>query len=305
MKTTRHRIYTLGFALALATSSLHATTSTLPAPKPEFLNSEQLAEWRAKKTAEFEAKQAQESAAASQAEHFYTGKPYFEETGQYAFLFRSYDPGLSRWTTSDPSGFPDGANNNLYSSRPLSEIDPTGLVLVSNSGNFKPTIAANDFVLAGGQAISSLTQPAGATGSHWDLFLGILNSAMTTWIPKIPIGNFQTQITATGDYDTTSNTWSNPGATAAAGQGASVGFTGSLGGTFTGTGTIGYSLAYSLSGSPSFTSTTSNPTNVVGSYVPMITISLSGSLNLAVGITVASNGSVNGTATKYSVQLKE
>jgi hypothetical protein len=40
MKTTRYRICTLGFALALAASSLHATTSTLPAPKPEFLNSE-------------------------------------------------------------------------------------------------------------------------------------------------------------------------------------------------------------------------------------------------------------------------
>jgi RHS repeat-associated protein len=133
MKTTRYRIYTLGFALALATSSLHATTSTLPAPKPEFMNSEQLAEWRAKKTAEFEAKQAQESAATSQAEHFYTGKPYLEESGTYAFLFRQYDPELSRWTSADPSGFPDGANNHNYAVIPTSGVDFAGLWAVQYS----------------------------------------------------------------------------------------------------------------------------------------------------------------------------
>ena len=45
---------------------------------------------------------------------FYTGKPYLEETGQYVFLFRHYDPELGRWTSADPSGFPDGANSRIY-----------------------------------------------------------------------------------------------------------------------------------------------------------------------------------------------
>ena len=58
---------------------------------------------------------------------FFTGKPYLEETGQYLFLFRHYDPELARWTTADPSGFPDGANNHIYGVDPLSGIDPLGL----------------------------------------------------------------------------------------------------------------------------------------------------------------------------------
>ncbi len=58
---------------------------------------------------------------------FYTGKPYLEETGQYVFLFRHYDPELGRWTTSDPSGFPDWANNYLYSNSPVAGVDPDGL----------------------------------------------------------------------------------------------------------------------------------------------------------------------------------
>ena len=61
---------------------------------------------------------------------FYTGKPYLEETGQYLFLFRHYDPELARWTTADPSGFPDGANNVVYSNSPLTRLDPTGLELL-------------------------------------------------------------------------------------------------------------------------------------------------------------------------------
>jgi RHS repeat-associated protein len=60
-------------------------------------------------------------------EVFFTGKPYLEETGQYLFLFRHYDPELARWTTADPSGFPDGANNIAYMAVPTSEFDWQGL----------------------------------------------------------------------------------------------------------------------------------------------------------------------------------
>ncbi|MCK9588011.1 MAG: hypothetical protein M0Q93_01450, partial [Terrimicrobiaceae bacterium] len=47
-------------------------------------------------------------------EYFYTGKPYESDTGSYTFKYRNYDPELNRWTTMDPSGFPDGANNHIY-----------------------------------------------------------------------------------------------------------------------------------------------------------------------------------------------
>ncbi len=133
MITPRHRIYVVSFVLALAASSLHATAENkLPAHKPEFLNSEQLAEWRAKKTSEFEAKKAQEVQRRSvEADVFYTGKPYLEDSGTYAFLFRSYDPELSRWTSADPSGFPDGANSSTYAPAPTSEFDLQGLKSVA------------------------------------------------------------------------------------------------------------------------------------------------------------------------------
>ena len=61
------------------------------------------------------------------AEYFYTGKPYDADTETYTFKYRSYDPELNRWTTADPSGFPDGANNQIYVNNPLSLLDPNGL----------------------------------------------------------------------------------------------------------------------------------------------------------------------------------
>ena len=58
---------------------------------------------------------------------FYTGKPYEENRGGYLYQFRNYDPELNRWTSIDPSGFPDGANNSKYVVAPIFQLDPTGL----------------------------------------------------------------------------------------------------------------------------------------------------------------------------------
>jgi len=58
---------------------------------------------------------------------FYTGKPYLPATGSYAFKYRSYQPELARWTSEDPSGFPDGANNIIYSNSPTNGFDALGL----------------------------------------------------------------------------------------------------------------------------------------------------------------------------------
>ena len=106
-----------------------------PIPTPEearIATEKRIAEIKAE-----EAKQAAQAAHASNIAHppssiehlFFTGKPYLEETGQYLFLFRHYDPGLARWTTDDPSGFPDGANNGIYSRTPTTEFDALGLFL--------------------------------------------------------------------------------------------------------------------------------------------------------------------------------
>lgn len=44
------------------------------------------------------------------------------------FGFRYYDPGLGRFLTRDPAGYPDGPNNYLYCmNSPVNNIDPLGL----------------------------------------------------------------------------------------------------------------------------------------------------------------------------------
>ena len=106
--------------LALAAAITSTAFGTMPAHMPEFKNEKQLAEWRA----EMAAKPATKSTADDHA--FYTGKPYVDASGGYAFKFRSYNPELARWTSEDPSGFPDGANNHLYSNQPLTGFDPDG-----------------------------------------------------------------------------------------------------------------------------------------------------------------------------------
>ena len=58
----------------------------------------------------------------------FTGKPFVEELGNFVFPHRLYSPALSRWTTSDPSGHPDGINNVIYGGNdPATNVDPTGL----------------------------------------------------------------------------------------------------------------------------------------------------------------------------------
>ena len=65
-------------------------------------------------------------AAAKPASYFYTGKPYDKDLGSYVFLGRTYNTDTTQWTTADPTGFPDGANNRIYSPAPTQELDPTG-----------------------------------------------------------------------------------------------------------------------------------------------------------------------------------
>jgi len=113
--------YQLTFALV---ASLTGTAfAEFKAPLPEFKNEKQLAEWRAEKASE-----ATRQGYATEETAFYTGKPYLASSCGYAFKYRSYSPEVVRWTSGDPSGFPDGANQNRYAPNPTSEIDFMGLV---------------------------------------------------------------------------------------------------------------------------------------------------------------------------------
>jgi RHS repeat-associated protein len=71
--------------------------------------------------------------AAKPESYFYTGKPYDEDSSGYLFMCRTYNPETSRWTSADPSGFPDGPNNQFYAPSPTNQIDSLGLAItISN-----------------------------------------------------------------------------------------------------------------------------------------------------------------------------
>jgi RHS repeat-associated protein len=77
--------------------------------------------------------------------NFYTGKPYDVELGTYVFKYRNYNPEIQRWTTMDPSGFPDGANNYCYVKIPLIAIDCLGLkeVIIEDVNYYQMTVTFN------------------------------------------------------------------------------------------------------------------------------------------------------------------
>jgi RHS repeat-associated protein len=113
----------------------------LPIPTVEEAKAQAQKEIAAAKKAR-EAQQAEQPAtrhsspATPPQEFFFTGKPFLEESGQYLFLFRHYDPEVARWTTADPSGFPDGANNWHYVANMVTlGIDPDGLQFLHFNGS--------------------------------------------------------------------------------------------------------------------------------------------------------------------------
>lgn len=122
MKTIR--ILSIAMTLAMVMiAGLHASVieHQPPAPLPEFKTPEQLAKWRAEQNQKI-----QSAPSSQEGRVFYTGKPYLAESGSYAFKYREYNPEMGRWTTVDPSGFPDGANNRIYSTDPVNGFDSTG-----------------------------------------------------------------------------------------------------------------------------------------------------------------------------------
>ena len=113
-------------AVLAATAAAQAATTEqkFPAPLPAFKTPEQLAKWRQEMAEKANAADVQANTAPTGGSSvFYTGKPYVTEVGSYAFKYRTYDPALSRWTSVDPSGFPDGVNNQIYINNQLNMIE--------------------------------------------------------------------------------------------------------------------------------------------------------------------------------------
>ncbi len=117
--------------IALVALMTGTAFAAFQAPLPEFKYEKQLAEWRAKKVSE-----ATSQGYAAETTVFYTGKPYIESSGSYVFKYRSYSPDVARWTSEDPSGFPDGANGSLYVNNScILYFDPNGLAKIAFTTN--------------------------------------------------------------------------------------------------------------------------------------------------------------------------
>jgi RHS repeat-associated protein len=124
----------LAFTLLAMTAislNLHAATSALPAPLPNFMDQAQLAKWNADQVAATKST----TFASEPSTQFYTGKPYVADAGGYIYKYRTYNPEISRWTSADPSGFSDGPNDEFYAPIPTEYIDPTGLASIKDSTN--------------------------------------------------------------------------------------------------------------------------------------------------------------------------
>ena len=110
---------------------------------------------------------------------FYTGKPFDLELGTYIFKFRNYNPEMQRWTTMDPSGFPDGANNYGYVNCPQFELDAFGLERISAAAAFNHYMYGN--VVSGHkenivQDFSDYDSSVNFTPTNFDGFLNQFNT---------------------------------------------------------------------------------------------------------------------------------
>ena len=109
--------------IILVLSLTTATVATHAKQLPDFMNDQQLCAWRAQHSPPVPIV----SQSPDDQTGFFTGKPYDTSTGSYIFLFRNFSPSLIRWSSADPSGFPNGANNFIYAPVPTRELDRLGL----------------------------------------------------------------------------------------------------------------------------------------------------------------------------------
>ncbi|MDD5200630.1 MAG: hypothetical protein PHC88_12615 [Terrimicrobiaceae bacterium] len=103
------------------------------------------------------------------------------------FKYRNYNLEMNRWTSADPTGFPDGANNNVYCSSPTSEIDFQGMwsikVTFAKATNLIPAIDLGPTMTGGKGTIEGSTGitggvTSGQTASSFSIYTGMTGTGI-------------------------------------------------------------------------------------------------------------------------------
>lgn len=295
------KISTILLAILIAAPALRAESSQTPIPAPDFMTPTQLAVWSQQKHEKAMAAQAAQATAAQSAPGvFYTGKPYLAESGTYSFLARQYNPEMARWTTVDPSGFPDGPNNRVYAAVPTSNLDSDGESNkpVSNTSTTAANITANDMATATANAMKGISTALQGTSLSASLVTSIISWAtdqINTKLPKLTLSGYNVSERGTADYDTVAKAFSNQGLNVTA-DCSGLGF--SINGTIGGCGVnfgLSYALSYSLSGGVTTANVTTTSENLLGTYVPTLTSTIT------CGVTPGA--SVNATGNVFEANL--
>jgi RHS repeat-associated protein len=294
---------TINMLLAFATISvnLHAVSTAPPAPLPDFMDKAQMAKWNADQAS---VRAASFPAPTESSNQFYTGKPYVADVDGYIYKYRTYNPEMSRWTSTDPSGFPDGVNNNIYAPVPTSGLDCLGLDTYSNTDTETVSLSANDFASAATGAINGLTQASGISSSTYSAILSSIQSHMTTFLSGINLSSTNVNLKCYADLDPTAGTWSNPSTVAGSGPSSSINFN-IAAGAYNATASIGYAVTYNLP-APSINPVDEYECIVNGTVTPGLAITISYNVTLVVGGGASSTGpGVLGTDANYSVDISE
>ncbi len=168
------------FTLAVTALITGTSLAAINGKKPAFMDKQQLAAMRT------EAK-TMSTAEITEGSAFFTGKPYMNSGDRYAFKYRSYSPTIARWTSDDPSGFPDGANVSFYAPNVCNEVDPDGLKARLSFENQVHSISLNAYVIGDHMTISTLSSWKNAIESAWN-FSGTDTSNQQTLAMNTSVG---------------------------------------------------------------------------------------------------------------------
>jgi RHS repeat-associated protein len=127
---------------------------------------------------------------------FYTGKPYVTNDGGYVYKYRTYNPEMSRWTSVDPSGFPDGPNSQIYAPVPTAALDNNGLFTINFVSGAAASPASQTITIGTKTfTVSALTISTTTTAASGEADISVYK----TTTDNTSVGGVQIIVTTFGD----------------------------------------------------------------------------------------------------------